>query len=102
MQHRSGSGLALFITARQVNVAQRNVEIVIGRLVTDEAFRSAFGQDAMTALAGFIKAGHELTPTEITALMATSPDAWTTVAEQIDPRLQKASLRWVHISPGRD
>jgi len=83
-------------------VAQRNIEILIGRLITDEAFRSAFGQNAMDALAHFIEGGHELTPTEITALMATRPDVWATVAGQIDPRLQKASLRWVHISPGRD
>lgn len=73
-------------------MAQRSVEILIGRLITDEAFRSAFSTDAMGTLGLFIEAGHELTLTEIAALTTTSPEAWTLVAERIDSRLQKASL----------
>ncbi len=74
-------------------MAQRSIEILIGRLMTDEAFRFAFRRDAMTALAGFMESGHELTPVEMAALCATPASEWEHVAKRIDPRLQKASLR---------
>lgn len=73
-------------------MAQRSIEILIGRLITDEAFRVAFRRNAGVALTGFIESGYELTPLEITALRATPPDLWERVAEHIDPRLQKVSF----------
>ena len=73
-------------------MAQRSIEILIGRLVTDEAFRQAFLTDAPAALRGFIETGHELTHTEIDALTTTQPAVWSRVADEIDPRLQKAFL----------
>jgi hypothetical protein len=73
-------------------VAQRSIEILIGRLITDEAFRSAFRSDAGTTLTQFIESGYELTRIEIAALGATPGDVWDRVAERIDPRLQKASF----------
>ena len=73
-------------------MAQRSIEILIGRLITDEAFRNSFCGDPAFALAGFMGTGHELTAIEIEAFMATQPDFWGLVAEQVDPRLQKASL----------
>jgi hypothetical protein len=73
-------------------VAQRSIEILVGRLLTDEAFRSAFRSDAGTTLTRFIESGWELTPVEIAALCATPADVWERVAEHIDPRLQKASF----------
>ncbi len=74
-------------------MAQQSIEILIGRLITDEAFRSTFSSDAIATIERFIAAGHELTLTEIAALTTTSPEVWTLVAERIDSRLQKASLR---------
>jgi hypothetical protein len=73
-------------------VAQRSIEILIGRLITDEAFRSAFRRNATTVLTGFMESGYELTLLEITALCAAPADLWERVAEHIDPRLQKISL----------
>jgi hypothetical protein len=73
-------------------MAQRSIEILIGRLVTDEAFRSAFRVDAVATLSGFVESGFDLTATEIAALRGTPLDVWEGVAEHIDPRLQKASL----------
>ena len=73
-------------------MAQRSIEILIGRLITDEAFRSTFRKDPATALTGFIESGYDLTPLEITALRATPAGLWQRVAEQIDPRLQKMSF----------
>ena len=73
-------------------MAHRSVEILIGRLMTDEAFRAAFVDDAATTLARFMESGQELTPSEIAALHATPYDVWIQAAEHIDPRLQKASI----------
>jgi hypothetical protein len=73
-------------------VAQRSIEILVGRLITDEAFRAAFSRNRSLALQGFQQAGYELTTTEIAAVLATSSAVWTTAAEQLDPRLQKSLL----------
>jgi hypothetical protein len=74
-------------------VTQRCVELVIGRLVTDEEFRTTFLVDPHMALSELLERGTHLTHAEIAALIATDSDLWTGVAEQIDPRLQKASLK---------
>lgn len=74
-------------------MAQRSIEILIGRLITDEAFRSAFQKNAETTLTEFVESGYDLTSVEIAALCLTPPDLWEQVAEQIDPRLEKISFR---------
>jgi len=84
--------LQLSPAERGVDVAQRSIEILIGRLITDEAFRCAFCKDAEATLERFMETGHELTPVELAAFRSTRPDFWALVAEQIDPRLQKVSL----------
>lgn len=73
-------------------VAQRSIEILVGRLVTDEAFRAMFVRDPAAAVARFIERGYDLTSPEVAALVATDPTLWDRTAEQIDPRLQKACL----------
>ncbi len=74
-------------------MAQRSIEILIGRLVTDEAFRAAFIVDPAGTLQRFAESGHELTAVERAALARTPSDVWSRIAGQIDPRLQKARLR---------
>jgi hypothetical protein len=74
------------------NVAQRSIEIFVGRLLTDEAFRNAFLKNHLTVVEAFSEMGHELTSLEIAALMATPQRLWSEFARQIDPRLQKANL----------
>lgn len=73
-------------------MAQRIVEMLIGRLITDEQFRTAFLADPLGTLTGVSERGLELTPIEIAALVATDPALWKRAAERLDPRLQKASL----------
>ena len=73
-------------------MAQRSIEILVGRLLTDEAFRYAFLRNHSTVLEVFSETGHELTALEIEALMATPKRLWNEFARQIDPRLQKANL----------
>jgi hypothetical protein len=74
-------------------VAQRIVEWLIGRLITDEVFRTEFLRDPDKALVAMCEAGFDLSRTEIAALVATDPALWARTADAIDPRLQKASLK---------
>lgn len=73
-------------------MAHRSIEILIGRLITDEAFRSAFRTDATMTLTRFMESGYELTNVEIAALGATPARAWEAIAEHVDSRLQKVCL----------
>lgn len=74
-------------------MAQRDVEGVIGRLATDEEFRRRFLADPASTLGGLVEQGVGLSRAEVAALMATDPELWDRVAETLDPRLQKASLK---------
>jgi hypothetical protein len=76
-----------------VTLAQRIVETLIGRLITDEQFRSEFLQDPETTLMALSDRGLELSRTEIAALVNTDLTLWARTADAIDPRLQKASLK---------
>lgn len=71
-------------------MAQRSIEILIGRLLTDEALREVFLRDPSRTVRTFCETGHELTPLEIAALLSTPSDLWSQAAQIIDPRLQKA------------
>jgi hypothetical protein len=75
----------------------RNIEILIGRLITDEEFRRAFRHDPRSTLANAAAWGLELTASEANALLDTDPHLWDRVASEVDARLQKASLR---VMPG--
>jgi hypothetical protein len=70
----------------------RSIEVLIGRLITDEDFRRAFNHDPHAALAAADEWGLYLSHHEIAALISTNRELWEQVADQIDPRLQKASL----------
>jgi hypothetical protein len=74
-------------------VAQRIIEMLIGRLVTDEQFRREFLADPETTLLGLCDRWLELSPTEIAALLNTDATLSARTADGIDPRLQKAGLR---------
>ena len=73
-------------------MAQRIVETVIGRLITDEEFRSRFMANPERTLLALGDTGLDLSRTEVAALVSTNPSIWQRAADAIDPRLQKASL----------
>jgi hypothetical protein len=74
-------------------VSQRAIEIIVGRLVTDEAFRKAFERNPRHTLEQLVAQGVSLTETEIDALIGTRATLWAEMGDQIDPHLQKADLR---------
>ena len=67
--------------------------MLIGRLITDEQFRSEFLANPQAILVDFCDRGLQLSRTEISALVNTDPTLWARIADAIDPRLQKASLK---------
>jgi hypothetical protein len=73
-------------------VTQRSIEIVIGRLSTDEDFRRRFSDDPHGLLGDLLDRGIHLTRVEMAALIATDDTLWQLVAERLDPRLQKAGV----------
>jgi hypothetical protein len=84
--------MAALNRSRETTV-QRSIEILIGKLITDEEFRQAFRRDPRATLDMLGESGLELSPGEILALMATDPTLWDRVADEVDARLQKASLK---------
>ena len=74
-------------------MSQREIEHLIGRLVTDEEFRREFETDPGGMLRGLVERGVALTGSEIAALAATPSEVWRRAARDLDPRLQKVSLK---------
>ena len=70
----------------------RHIELLIGRLVTDQEFRRAFERDPRQALIDAEQWGLALTPVEVSALLATDHTLWDRVASELDARLQKCHL----------
>jgi hypothetical protein len=73
-------------------LAQRIIEMLIGRLITDERFRAEFLAAPERTLFDLADHGFDLSRTEIAALVNTDPSVWARAADALDPRLQKVSL----------
>lgn len=65
-------------------MSQRAVDRVVGRLVTDEAFREAFVRDARLALLPYAS---ELTPAELDALRHVPGVALAALSARLDDRI---------------
>jgi hypothetical protein len=74
--------------------------MLIGRLITDEQFRSEFLQDPQKTLLALCDRGLDLSRTEIAALVNTDPTLWARAGDSLDARLQKASLKNEDCGPG--
>jgi hypothetical protein len=74
-------------------MSQRNVELLIGRLLTDEEMRRQFMRKPAEAIDAFCRQGWELCQGEIEALTATEPTMWSDLAARIPSRLQRCSLK---------
>jgi hypothetical protein len=73
-------------------MTQRGVEMVLGRLATDEALRRRFRDSPALALRELMGVGIELSAVELAALQSLDPSAIRRFAETVDARLQKAVL----------
>jgi hypothetical protein len=74
-------------------MAHRTIELLIGRLITDEVFRAEFLDRPEATLLGLRERGLDVSLTEIAALVATDPALWTRAADALDPRLQKVGFQ---------
>ncbi|HXT71748.1 MAG TPA: Os1348 family NHLP clan protein [Vicinamibacterales bacterium] len=75
-----------------MTVAQKNVQLIIGRVLTDEEFRADFLEQPIATLALLRDQGFELTNIEVDALTCTDGQLWHCGAEWIDPRIQRCRL----------
>jgi len=73
-------------------MAQKNVQLVVGRILTDEEFRADFLTRPIATLASLRDRGFELTNIEVDALAGTDARLWVCGAEWIDPRIQRCRL----------
>ena len=76
-------------------MSQRSVEAFVGRLATDEEFRSRFKADRGAVLDETIAAGTPITPVERQALLGLDFESCEKFAGLLDPRLQKVCTRRV-------
>ena len=76
-----------------VLMSQKTVQLVIGRLVTDEELRACFVERPRETLTELRDQGFELTEDEIDALTRSDATMWPAMARRIHPRLQRCSLR---------
>jgi hypothetical protein len=74
-------------------MSQRNVELLIGRLLTDAELRKRFIQQPRGVLDEFCEQGWELSHGEIDALLETNARLWFIAAGGLPSRLQRCSLR---------
>jgi len=72
-------------------MSHRGVEIVLGRLATDEKVRQRFREAPEQALEELIHLGLELSPVERAALRALDAAALQRFAHALDARLRKAA-----------
>ena len=73
-------------------MAQRNVEIAIGKLVLDEDARRAFTTSPAGFVDGLKAAGLAFSPAEEEALRVVDARACARFARLIDPHIRKLSL----------
>lgn len=79
--------------AYKAAMSQSNVERLIGRLVTDEAFRHRFARDPVATLQAVAGSGCELNRCELAALAGLDPRRLARFAEELDSRLQKIEIQ---------
>jgi hypothetical protein len=91
------AALALDPLARELPankaMSQKTVQLVMGRLLTDEDLRLRFLERPFETLVELREQGYDLTADEIDALVRSDSEVWPSMARRIHPRLQRCSLR---------
>lgn len=73
-------------------MSQRNVQLVIGRLVTDEALRQRFLRAPTRTLDELSDVGWEMSRGEKDALLEVDTHLWSRIAAKLPSRLQQCVL----------
>jgi hypothetical protein len=79
-------------TAIALGMTHRNVETLIGRLLTDTLLRRRFIENPRGVLREFRQQGNDLTSVEHEALAGMDTQAMRTFAEAVDRRIQRVEL----------
>jgi len=74
-------------------MSQRNVELFIGRLMTDTELRKRFLESPRSTLADYCEQGWELSRGELQALLDTDVRLWFIAAAGLPSRLKRCSMR---------
>jgi hypothetical protein len=74
-------------------MAHKTVQLIIGRILTDEELREEFLLAPVETLSSFRDSGFALTDAEIAALTNTDQRLWRSGADWIDSRLQRCCLK---------
>jgi hypothetical protein len=74
-------------------MSHRNVEILIGRLLTDEELRRRYTREPAATIEEFRQQGWELSRCEVEAILSRDASMWDEMARRIPSKLQRASLR---------
>ena len=80
-------------------MSQKHVELLIGRLLTDEDLRRQFSSAPLDTLTSLSDQGWDLTRGEIEALVQTDVQLWSRVAAKLPSRIQRCSLRAASVPP---
>jgi hypothetical protein len=88
-----GAHIAQLWNEEPGEMSQKTVQLLIGRLVTDEELRDRFVERPLETLRELREMGFELTGDEIDALAHSDMKMWPAMARRIHPRLQRCSLR---------
>ncbi len=75
-----------------MEMSQRNVQFIIGRLATNPDFRRSFAREPEAALYELCSLGIRLTNIEINALAAIDLEALDQLAEGLDPRIRSVGI----------
>lgn len=73
-------------------MSQQDVELVIGKLATNQNLRRNFALQPEATLRDLVAAGLHLTSVEIQALLAVDLEALQRLADRLDPRIQWVSF----------
>jgi hypothetical protein len=73
-------------------MSQRTVQLLIGKIVTDEELRQRFVDHPLDTLTTLRDEGVELTNLEVDALVKTDRRVWDATAKRLHPRLQRCSI----------
>src|SRR2546426_8303949 len=74
-------------------MTQQSVEILIGKLLTDEELREAFEQNPQGVLVWLLRQGLQLSRLEMEALQSIKPSDLNGLADMIDRRQDRKSTR---------